>query len=142
MGRHAPLLDEPMETKLFDRSDRGRRTAAFTLAEVMVAAAVMAVVFVSIFAIMTAGLFITQTSRENLRATQIMLDKMEGIRLYSPSQLTNTSLLLQSFTNWFNETNNIGLANVQGYGAQYTGSITIAPVGFVTTYSSNMNQVT
>jgi type II secretory pathway pseudopilin PulG len=118
------------------------RESAFTLIEVLMGAAVMSVVFVTIFSIMTVGLSISGNSRENLRATQIMLNKMEGIRLYSPAQLTNTSFLLQTFTNWFSETNNIGLANVQGYGVMYTGSITIAPVNFATSYSSNMQQVT
>ena len=105
-------------------------------------AAVMAVVFVSIFGILTAGLFLTGTSRENLRATQVMQGKMEGIRLFSPTQLTNTTILVQSFTNWFSETNNIGMPNVQGYGIMYTGSIVIAPLSFTTSYSSNMHQVT
>jgi len=118
------------------------RQSAFTLAEVLMGAAVMSVVFVTIFSIMTVSLFISGNSRENLRATQIMLDKMEGIRLYSPTQLTNTTFLLQSFTNWSSETNNIGMANVQGYGIMYTGTITIAPVTFSTSYSSNMHQVT
>jgi hypothetical protein len=116
--------------------------SAYSLVEVMMGAAAMMVVFVTIFGVMTVCLFISGTSRENLRATQIMLDKMEGIRLYSPSQLTNTSFLLQSFTNWASETNNIGLPNVQGYGVMYTGTITIAPVSFATSYSSNMSQVT
>ncbi len=105
-------------------------------------AAAMMVVFVTIFGVMTVCLFISGTSRENLRATQIMLDKMEGIRLYSPSQLTNTGFLLQSFTNWASETNNIGLPNVQGYRVMYTGTISIAPVNFATSYTSNMHQVT
>jgi Tfp pilus assembly protein PilV len=118
------------------------RESAFTLVEVLMGAAVMTVVFVTIFGVMTMCLFVSGTSRENLRATQIMLDKMEGIRLYSPAQLTNTAFLLQAFTNWSSETNNIGLPNVQGYGIMYTGTITIAPVNFATAYTSNMHQVT
>jgi hypothetical protein len=119
-----------------------RRQAAFTFVEVVMAAAVMAVAFASIFAIMTCGLFIDQTSRENARATEIMLGKMEGVRLYSPTQLTNTTLLVRSFTNWFSETNNIGMPNAQGYGIQYTGMVTFASVAFSTSYSSNMQKVT
>jgi hypothetical protein len=115
---------------------------AYTLVEVLMGAAAMVIVFVTIFSVMTACLFMSGTSRENLRATQIMLDKMEGIRLYSPSQLTNTAFLLQSFTNWSSETNNIGMPNVQGYGVKYTGTLTIAPVGFTNSYTSNMHQVT
>jgi hypothetical protein len=118
------------------------RDSAFTLVELLMGAAVMTVVFVTIFGVMTVCLFISGTSRENLRATQIMLDKMEGIRLYSPAQLTNTAFLLQAFTNWASETNNIGLPNVQGFGVMYTGTITIAPVNFATSYTSNMHQVT
>jgi type II secretory pathway pseudopilin PulG len=116
--------------------------SAFTLVEVMMGTAVMVVVFVTIFGVMTEGLFVTQTSRENLRATQIMVDKMEGIRLFSPTQLTNNAFLLQSFTNWFCETNNIGMPNVQGYGVMYTGTIAISNVLFSTSYTSNMQQVT
>jgi type II secretory pathway pseudopilin PulG len=118
------------------------RRSAFSLIEVMMGAAVMAVVFGSVFAILTMGLFMTTTSRENLRATRVMQDKMEGVRLFSPTQLTNTTILVQSFTNWFSETNNIGMASVQGYGIMYTGSIVIAPLSFTTSYSSNMQQVT
>jgi prepilin-type N-terminal cleavage/methylation domain-containing protein len=118
------------------------RHSAFTLVEVTMAVAVMAIVFVSIFSAMTMSLFVSETSRENLRATQIMMDKMEGLRLYSPSQLTNTAFLMRSFTNWYCETNNIGEPNVQGYGVQYTGSLIITNVPYTTSYSSNMYQVT
>jgi prepilin-type N-terminal cleavage/methylation domain-containing protein len=116
--------------------------SGFTLIEVLMGAVVMGVAFASMFGILTIGLFISQSSRENLRATQIMLDKMEGVRLYNSSQITNTQVLVRSFTNWFFETNAIGLANAQGYGAQYTGSITLAPVPFVASYTTNMLLVT
>src|SRR5882757_449500 len=84
---------------------RQRGTAAFTLIEVVVAVSVILITFVTIFSIMTMGLSITQLSREDLRATQIMLDKMEGVRLYNWDQLTNSSILQPSFSNWFFETN-------------------------------------
>lgn len=116
--------------------------SGFTLIEVLMGAGVMAVVFVSIFSILTVGMFTSQTSRENLRATQIMMDKMEGLRLYNPSELTNTALLAPLFTNWFNETNAPGTATVQGGGIEYDGSISLSPVPFATAYSSNMYQVT
>lgn len=106
-------------------------------------AAVIGVVFVSIFNVITVSLFTTQLSRENLRATQIMVEKMEGLRLYNPSELTNTTVLARSFTNWFSETNSAGLGGgVGGDGAQYTGTITISPVPFNTDYSDNMSEVT
>jgi hypothetical protein len=131
-----------MKTRIAISETLPLRQSAFTLLEVAAGTAVMAIVFVTIFSVMQMGLFMTTTSRENVRGTQIMLDKMEGIRLYSPTQLTNSGFLATAFTNWFCETNNIGLANVQGYGVMYTGAITIAPVIFATTYSSNMEQIT
>ena len=118
------------------------QTAAFTLIEVVMGAAIIGVCMVSVFGLVSVGLFMTDTARENLRATQIMLDKMEGLRLYTPQQLTNPAVLVRNFTNWYFETNNIGLASAQGSGVQYTGTITISPVAFVSSYSSNLSLVT
>jgi|SRR5579859_4681900 len=124
-----------------ERSRRG--PSAFSLIEVVVAVSVILVAFLAIFANMTFGLSVTQLSRENLRATQIMLDKMEGVRLYSWTQLTNSSFLVPSFTNWFFETNNIGTATASGTGISYTGQVLVTSVPFnVPAYSQNMRKVT
>ena len=81
---------------------------AFSLIECLVAISVIIISFLTIFGSITFGFTVTQLSRENLRATQILLDKMEGVRLYSWTQLTNSSFLTPVFTNWFYETNDIG----------------------------------
>ena len=123
--------------------ERSRRVpSAFSLIEVVVAVAVILIAFLAIFANMTFGLSVTQLSRENLRATQIMLDKMEGVRLYSWNQLTNANFLIPSFTNWFFETNNIGMATASGNGISYTGQVVVATVPFTNYYSPNMRKVT
>jgi Tfp pilus assembly protein PilV len=122
-----------------------RRIAAqkgFTLVEVLIGGGVLAVVFISIFSILTVGMFASQTSRENLRATQIMMDKMEGLRLYNPAELTNNALLAPAFTNWFYETNVAGSTEVRGSGIEYDGAVSISAVPFSNAYSSNMVQVT
>jgi Tfp pilus assembly protein PilV len=124
----------------FDRA-RARSRQAFTLIEVMVAVGVIIVAVTSIFASMSMGFSMTATSRENLRATQIMLDKVEGIRLYNWSQVTNSAYLIPAFTNWFYETNNIGDANATGSGVQYTGVVHVVSVPFTTSYSSNMVEI-
>jgi type II secretory pathway pseudopilin PulG len=100
--------------------------SAFTFVEVMIGMAIMVVLFTSLFAGMTMGLGVTQMSRENQRATQIMADKMEGVRLYTWDQLTNGTFLKTSFTNYFYETNGIETANSGGNGIVYTGSISVA----------------
>jgi type II secretory pathway pseudopilin PulG len=116
---------------------------AFTLLEVVVAACVIGVSAASIFVAINMGFSMTATSRENLRATQIMVDKMEGVRLYNWTQLTNSSFLIPNFTNWYFETTNIGQVDASGNGVQYTGAVQLTPVPFTNAYySSNMVQVT
>src|SRR4051812_33207014 len=105
---------------------RGLRQAGFRLIELCVAMSIILVTFLTIFASLTMGLSITQISRENLRATQIMLDKMEGVRLYNWDQLTNSTYLISSFTNSFFETNRIGMSTAQGSGVQYVGAVSVA----------------
>jgi Tfp pilus assembly protein PilV len=120
---------------------RKARTA-FSLIEVVVAVSLTLVTFLTIFGGMTMGLTITQQTRENLRATQIMLDKMEGVRLYRWDQLLSTNnILISSFTNWFFETNNIGATNAIGNGVSYTGAVSVVDTGLATSYSSSMKRV-
>ena len=66
---------------------RGRR-AAFTLIEVMAASSLAGIMFISVFAGLTSSFQIVQVNRENLRAGQILLEKMELIRLYNWNQVT------------------------------------------------------
>jgi Tfp pilus assembly protein PilV len=116
--------------------------SAFTFIEVMVGSVLMLLLFTSLFAGLTMGLTITQLSRENLRATQIMVDKMEGLRLYTWDQLTNAVYLKTSFTNYFYETNNIELVNSSGNGITYTGTVAITAFPYTTTYSADCRLVT
>lgn len=104
--------------------------------------AIMLVLFTSLFAGLTMGLSVTQMSRENLRATQIITDKLEGLRLYTWGQLTDPSYLNTSFANYFFETNNIQSTNSQGNGIIYTGTITVTNFPFATSYTTNCRLVT
>ena len=106
------------------------------------AVGVIVITFVSVFGGISLGISLNELTRENMRATQIMVDKMEGVRLYSWSQLNNSSFLSSTFTNWFYDTNNIGQVNAQGNGVMYIGTVSVAPVPFSTPYSSNMVQFT
>jgi type II secretory pathway pseudopilin PulG len=69
-------------TKLFDL-----RTAAFTLVEVLVGVMLLGGVVTALYAGMTYGLARTAITREEMRATQVMLEKMEQLRLYTWEQL-------------------------------------------------------
>lgn len=133
-----------MRTNCSPRTRKRGLTQAFTLIEVAVATAVVAISMTGVFGVLTMGLSISEASRENLRATQIMLDKMEGVRLYSWGQITSPTFLAGTFTNWFFETNNVGFSTAQGYGVKYTGNIAVTTVPFsgTTTYDFSMRQVT
>ncbi len=74
---------------------------AYTFAEVLIGVAIAGIVFVALYGGMSSGFAVTQLARENLRATQILLERMEGIRLYNWEQLTNTALLPRTFVDYY-----------------------------------------
>jgi hypothetical protein len=131
-----------MKIDLSKRPGAGRRQKAFTFVELLVGSSMIIMLYVTVFAVMTLGMSITQLSRENLRATEIMLDKMEGVRLYNWVQVNDSTFLQSSFTNWFFETNNMGTAAASGNGVQYIGTVAVGSAPFTNSYSTNVRQVT
>ena len=118
---------------------RGR--AAFTFAEVLVATGLVAVTFVTLYVGITFGFAVTRVERENLRATQIMLERMEGIRLFNWDQLLDTSKNPLTFTNYFYP---LGLG-AEDQGVTYFGTLTVTTnltLSPPATYSTNMRKVT
>ena len=72
---------------------RNRSTAGYTFAEVLVAAAILGFVATSLYGAFAAGFCVIQSTRENLRATQIMVQKMEAVRLLTWSQVGDTTTI-------------------------------------------------
>jgi type II secretory pathway pseudopilin PulG len=66
---------------------RGRE-GAVTLLEVMIGVSLMGVMFVSLYVGFTSGFAIIQLARENLRATQVLQEKTETLRLLTWEQLS------------------------------------------------------
>ena len=62
---------------------------AFTLVEVLISVVILAFMMVSLFAAFTFGFASIATTREDLRATQMMMSKLEAVRLCRWDQLTN-----------------------------------------------------
>jgi len=117
-------------------SNRWRERAAFSLIEALVAVAIVGLVFVSLYAGISSGFAVARVTRENLRATQILQEKMETIRLYTWEQLTTPNFVPTNFYEGFyaSGTNNGGLT--------YTGRVVIANAPLTTeAYSNNMKQV-
>src|SRR3989442_9141532 len=81
----------------------GRRgQCAYTFAEVLVAILIVGIMAVSLFACFASGFSLVQSAREDLRATQIMLQRIEAIRLLTWSQVLDTnSYLKPTFVDYY-----------------------------------------
>ncbi len=124
-----------MKIDLSARIRKRKSQAGLTFIELLCGSSIIIMLYISVFAVMTIGISITQLSRENLRATEIMLDKMEGVRLYSWTQLNDPTFLQSTFTNWFFETNNVGQVTASGNGVMYTGTVSVASAPYTNSYS-------
>lgn len=115
---------------------RHTKAEAFTLAEVLVALAVGSVLFVSLYSGLSSGFAIVQLARENLRATQILQEKMETIRLYTWDQITTPGFIPTNFVEVFYS------ATQYTGGLTYTGAVTIASAPVTESYSNDLRMVT
>lgn len=115
------------------------KNSAYTLAEVMVAILILAIMMGSLYGGFSTGFSVIQVTRENLRATQIMLERMETIRLYRWDQITTANYIPKTFTNYYYPD---GLANGSA-GVAFTGSVAIAnmPISIPSAYTNNMRQI-
>ena len=122
------------------RSNPPRSERAFTLVEVVVAAMILGTATLSLFACFTSGFAIVQSSRENLRATQIMLQRVEAIRLFNWNQvLDTTNYLKPTFTEYYDPR---GATNSTG-GTLFQGFITSnIPTDLPVAYRTNMRTIT
>src|ERR1043165_7672934 len=66
-----------------------RAAQGFTLIDALFAMVISGVMFTALYAGLAFGFKVIRIARENTRATQIMLEKMETIRLYTWDQVTN-----------------------------------------------------
>jgi hypothetical protein len=119
-----------------ERSIGGRiRTWAYTIPEVMLGVAVMAVMFVSLYLGFTQGFAVIQLARENLRATQILQEKMETIRLYTWDQINTSNFVPTTFPAYFYP------AGATNRGVVYSGTVAIGSAGLTESYAADIKQV-
>ena len=84
------------------------------------------------------GLWVMRMARENQRATQVMLERLEAIRLYNWTQVTNTGFIPGTFSAKYDPTSP---ANCQG--TVYYGTMSVSNPTFVGTtpnYSGSIRQ--
>jgi prepilin-type N-terminal cleavage/methylation domain-containing protein len=81
-----------------DHRERFLNQQGFTLIEVMVGALVFGLAVVALAGGMNSAFAVARLNTENLRATQILAEKMDLIRACSWTQLTNSGSIPNSFT--------------------------------------------
>jgi len=113
-----------------------------TLIEVVMATGILGIVAGAIIGTFNYGFFVVQSVRENQRATQILMEKVETIRLYSWTQIS-PEMSPGFIPSYFSEVYDPQAAGEHGSGVRYNGLIRVDPVPFTTSsgYSTNMKQV-
>jgi Tfp pilus assembly protein PilV len=113
---------------------------AFSLLEVLVGMVIIIIAVVSLYAGISTSVTLTKAAREDLRATQIMLERMEGIRLYNWDQLNHSNMIPSSFTASYYPL----AAGGQSLGITYAGrlDITNAVLKPAASYAGNMRAIT
>ena len=108
---------------------------AFSLIEILVAVVLLGIMFVSLYSGFSAGFAVMQLARENLRATQILQEKMETIRLYTWDQINTPGFIPTNFVESFYA------VGTNGNSMNYTGTVRIAQAPVSTPYSNELKQV-
>lgn len=83
---------------------RQRHESAFTIPEVVIAAVLLAFSWIALNSAITNAYMIVRSARENLRATQIMVEKTEQLRMYNWNQIL--ALTSVQSTNYFDPSSN------------------------------------
>ena len=111
-----------------------------TLVEALVAVVLVSLGFTSLCLGMSGGFAVTKHCRENLRATQIMLERLEGIRLYNWNQLCYSNMIPMDFTTYYYPF----ATNAESKGVVYQGKMQVATptLNPAASYVGNMRAVT
>lgn len=114
------------------------RRRGFTLIEALVAMLMASIMFTALYAGLHFGFRIIKLSRENTRATQIMVEHMEICRLYKWKDLTNVGVFLN--------TNPIAVPYYPiGAGSSsimFTSRVSLLPVTLGASYATDMRKLT
>ena len=110
-----------------------------SLLEVMVATALLGLSAGALYSGMLQGSGMLQRARENLRANQVLVEKMETIRLYTFAQIDTPGFIPSTFTAQYQPT-----ATGQNSSASvtYSGTTTVSTVPLTTSYVDDLRKVT
>jgi len=122
-----------------------RTQSAFSLIEAVVGMAVFGITCLALYSGIASGYTTVQFARENLRAMQLLVEKMEVIRLYNWEQINEAGFIPTTFEAAYYPTPTAkkGKPDSQvSEGVTYYGKVTIANPPFSANYSSKLKLVT
>ena len=110
---------------------RSKAGAAFTLIEILTAIGIVGIVSVSLYAGLAMSFESVHNSRLELRATHILTEKLEAIRLFNWEQVKTPGFIPDKFTERFEPTDpssvlytgEINLTNAAVAGASYESTM-------------------
>ena len=101
------------------------------------AISVLGIMFVSLYSGFSAGFAVIQLARENLRATQVLQEKMETIRLYTWDQINTPGFIPTNFIEGFYAES----TNIASDGLIYNGRVAISTPVLSESYVSDLKSV-
>lgn len=118
--------------------------SGLTFIDVLMATAIITVMSLGVIGSLTYGFFVMQMARENQRATQVMLEKVETLRLYNWDEVNSNGFVPTNFIDVYDPQAPSGRQ-----GVVYTGTMTISAFTNATSislsnppsYSTNLRQV-
>ena len=96
----------------------------------------MGLLIVCLYTGMTTGFSTVRLARENLRATQVVQEKFETLRLYTWDQINNSDFIPSTFTASFYN------GNGQTNQAAYQGTVKVSRAGISEAYGDDLRFVT
>lgn len=115
-----------------------RRTKGFTLVEVILSVVIIGIAAAGLISCFSGSFFVMRMARENQRATQVLVERAEAIRVFNWTQMTNGSLP-GAFTDYFDPS----FSQYGGSeGCTYYGTVTTNPVSFSSSYNNDLMQIT
>lgn len=110
---------------------------AFTIAEVVIAILIVVIGTAGLMSCFGYSFKVIQKVRENQRATQIILEKAETLRLYSWDQVNSNGFIPSTFTATYD-----GDTAASNYsGTIYYGKVSIGNFPYATSYQNYMRKL-
>ena len=119
-----------------------RERSAFSIIEATVGIGVFGVIFCAFCTGLTSSFSVVGAARETLRATQIMSEKLDTLRLYDWDDITNNLYIPRTFQAAFYPTNGLNAGTSPNDGTTYSGTITITNAPLTTEdYTNDVKMV-